>query len=225
MEAGDTSVIPVAYPSDVETVLPDLNQRLAAVVAGYPCVGSGGERLWMLPDGTYTSLCPNFEEGERWEDLERGLRQAGTLTAVEDRLGQPLAVLRSTVQWRDALHIILDLLSVDGRLAQVEYTALATLGLRPDQAMGAVNRWVVLNALRRVCSGLSLTQQLVFFDRPTPCADASGQFWLACQTYASPAEVAPLLGSLPAQGLQGRVLEVPPFAPAARLLLIGEVGT
>lgn len=206
-------------------MLPDLNQRLAAVVAGYPCLGSGEERLWMLPDGTYTSLCPNFEEGERWEDLERGLRQAGTLTAVQDRLGQPLADLRSTVQWRDALYIILDLLSVDGRLAQVEHTALSTLGLEPDRAVGTVNRDVVLDALRRVRSGLSLTQQLVFFDRPTPCGDASGRFWLACQTYASPAEVAPLVDSLPAQGLRGRVLEMPPFAPAARLLLIGEVRT
>lgn len=218
-------MIPVAYPSDVETVLPDLNQRLAALVAGYPCIGSGEERLWMLPDGTYTSLCPNFEEGERWEDLERGLRQAGTLTAVQDRLGQTLAGLRSTVRWCDALHIILDLLSVDGQLAQVEHTALSALGLEPDQAMGAVNRWVVLDALRRVRSGLSLTQQLVFFDRPTPCTDASGRFWLACQTYASLADVAPLLGSLPAQGLQGRVLEVSPFAPAARLLLIGAART
>ena len=89
--------------------------------------------------------------------------------------------------------------------------------------MSAVNRCVVLDALWRVRSGLSLTQQLVFFDRPTSCRDVAGQFWLAYQTYAPRSDVAPLLEILPVHGLEGLVLEVPPFAPAVRLLLIRAV--
>ncbi|MBI0446917.1 hypothetical protein [Deinococcus sp. DB0503] len=205
------------------TTFPDLNQRLAAVVAGYLSVGSGRERLWGLPDGTYTAHCPNFAAGERWEDLERGLHQAGMLTAVQARLGQALGVLHSTVHWRDALLTMLDVLSADSRLAQAEGTALAALGFEPDLGVDTPDRRVVLGTLRRVRAVLSLTQRLAFFDRPTFCRDAAGQFWLVCQTYAARADAAPLLDILAAHGLEGRVLEVSPFAPAARLLMIRAV--
>ncbi|MEF2278350.1 hypothetical protein V3W47_08550 [Deinococcus sp. YIM 134068] len=200
-----------------------LNQRLATVVAGYLCVGEGGERLWRRPDGTYIAHCPNFESGERWEDLERGLRRAGMLKSVQDRLGQELEVLHSTVHWRQALLTILDVLSADSRVVQAERATLSVLGFEFESVTDTTDRRVVLGALRRVRATLSIPQQLVFFDRPTSCRDVAGQFWLAYQTYASRSDVTPLLEILPVHGLEGLVLEVPPFTPAVRLLLIRAV--
>ncbi|MBB5234184.1 hypothetical protein [Deinococcus budaensis] len=200
--------------------LPDLNQRLATVVAGYLCISEGGERLWRRPDGTSIAHCPNFESGERWEDLERGLQRADVLTAVQDRLGQELRDLHSTARWRDALLTMLDLLMGDSRVVQADHAALSALGLQPDRAADATSRRAVLRSLRRARTTLSLTQQLVFFDRPTFCRDAAGQFRLVYQSYASTGDLAPLLAVLAAHGLEGRVLEVPPFAPAVRLLMV-----
>lgn len=209
-----------AYAALVAAELSDLNQRLATVVAGYLCVGEGRGRLWRLPDGTYTARCPDFEKGERWEDLERGLRRADVLTVMQDRLGQGLGDLRSTARWRDALLTMLDMLSGENRLVQAEHAALSALGFEPDHAANTTDRRTVLRSLRRVRSTLNVTQQLVFFDRLTSCRDAAGQFWLVYQTYASGADVAPLLEILLAHGLEGRVLEVTPFEPAVRLLMI-----
>lgn len=217
----DKGVILDVYAAPVAAESSHLNQRLATVVAGYLYTGLSEGRLWRRPDGSYTARCPNFEEGERWEDLERGLQRADVLTAVQDRLGQELRDLHSTARWRDALRTMLDLLSGDSRVVRLDHAALSALGLQPDRAADTTDRRVVLRSLRRARATLSLTQQLVFFDRPTFCRDAAGQFRLVYQSYASAGDLAPLLVVLAAHGLEGWVLEVPPFAPAVCLLMVG----